>query len=569
MIELIFSFSILIIVALVISLTIRFLKQPLIIAYIITGIVIALIPAYFSTNTEFFSLFSQFGITFLLFIVGLHLNPKILKEVGGISFIVGILQIIITAIVSFFLSIKLGFDIKTSFYIASALTFSSTILVTKILSDKQDLDSLYGKISVGILILQDFVVLIVLIFLPYIAKFISPSLISGKSILYILITLFLMLIFTIFALPRITRYVAKNQELLFLFSISWCFLFVSIFYKLGLGMEIGALIAGMTLSTSQYRVEISSKVKPLRDFFLIIFFISLGLQLSGVSFASIIKISLILSAFVIIFKSLLMLILFGLFGYTKRTGFLTGISISQISEFSFIIAAMGVSLNQISKEVFSIIILVGIITIFVSTYLMYYDYWLYNKLSRFLSIFERKNLKEKTKHKKDYDYILLGYNRTGFSLLKAFTKISKNFVVIDFNPEIVKKLSYEKINCIYGDAEDIEMLNEINMDKAKLIVSTIPDIDSTTLLIDTIKQKNKNAIIIVTARQIMEALKFYDLGADYVILPHFLGGQHTAEIIEKFKTDKKDYEIEKKNQIKELFERLEEGQEHPHVERGN
>jgi len=567
MIQLIYLFSLMIIISLIIALITRFFKQPLIIAYIITGVLIASLSTFSTTNTEIFSLFSQFGVTFLLFIVGLSLNPKILKQVGKISLLAGVLQIVFTFILAFFLSIKLGFGNIPSIYIASALTFSSTIIVTKILSDKQEIDSLYGKISIGILILQDLVVLLLLIIIPNLKNINQSSFFSIEFIFLILALFIFIILMSIYILPRLTKFVAKNQELLFLFSVAWCFLLVSIFYKLGLGMEMGALLAGISLSISPYHVEISSKVRPLRDFFLIIFFISLGLQLNNLNLAKIIFPAIIFSLFVIIFKLLITMGVLGLAGYTKKTSFFTGISLGQISEFSFIIAAIGLSLNQISPEISSMIILVGIITISISTYLMYFCNKIYNSIARPLGIFERKSIKEKKHEKKEYDYVLLGYNRTGFSLLKSLIKINNNFVVIDYDPDVVNRLKEKKISCIYGDAADVEMLNEINIAKAKLIVSTIPETDSTILIIDRIKQENKEAIIIVTARQINEALKFYKLGADYVILPHFLGGEHTAELIEKARTNKKEYEKEKIKQIKELKERLLEGHEHPFVER--
>jgi len=433
------------------------------------------------------------------------------------------------------------------------------------LSDKQEIDSLYGKISTGILILQD---LVVLLLLALIQNFKNNNFLLAEFIFFSLALFIFIILMSLYILPKITRFIAKNQELLFLFSISWCFFLASIFYKLNLGMEIGALIAGISLSVSPYSIEISSKVKSLRDFFLIIFFINLGLQLTNISSYRVFIFAIIFSLFTIIFKFLITSIALGSLGYTKRTSFFTAISLTQISEFSFIIIAIGLSLNQISSEISSIIILTGIFTIFISTYLMYFCDKIYLKISKYLSIFEKKGIKEKSnKEKKEYDYVLLGYNRTGFSLLKSLIKLNKTFVVIDYDPAVIDRLKKKKIPFIYGDASDVEMLDEINIEKAKLIISTIPETDSTILLINKIKNKNKDTIIIVTARQINEAIEFYKLGADYVILPHFLGGKNTAELIERAKTNKKIYEEEKIKQIKELKERLLEGQEHPNIER--
>ena len=565
MIQLIYIFSFMIIISLIIALILKFFKQPVMIAYILSGMIIAYFSLIYPKNIEIFSLFSQFGIAFLLFIVGLSLNPRVLKQVNKVSIFAGTLQIIFTFVFAFLLSITLGFNKIFSLYIASALTFSSTIIVIKILSDKQEIDSLYGKISIGILILQD---LVVLLLLALIQNFKNNNFLLAEFIFFSLALFIFIILMSLYILPKITRFIAKNQELLFLFSISWCFFLASIFYKLNLGMEIGALIAGISLSVSPYSIEISSKVKSLRDFFLIIFFINLGLQLTNISSYRVFIFAIIFSLFTIIFKFLITSIALGSLGYTKRTSFFTAISLTQISEFSFIIIAIGLSLNQISSEISSIIILTGIFTIFISTYLMYFCDKIYLKISKYLSIFEKKGIKEKSnKEKKEYDYVLLGYNRTGFSLLKSLIKLNKTFVVIDYDPAVIDRLKKKKIPFIYGDASDVEMLDEINIEKAKLIISTIPETDSTILLINKIKNKNKDTIIIVTARQINEAIEFYKLGADYVILPHFLGGKNTAELIERAKTNKKIYEEEKIKQIKELKERLLEGQEHPNIER--
>jgi len=543
MIQLIYIFSFMIIISLIIALILKFFKQPVMIAYILSGMIIAYFSLIYPKNIEIFSLFSQFGIAFLLFIMGLSLNPRVLKQVNKVSIFAGTLQIIFTFVFAFLLSITLGFNKIFSLYIASALTFSSTIIVIKILSDKQEIDSLYGKISTGILILQD---LVVLLLLALIQNFKNNNFLLAEFIFFALALFIFIILMSLYILPKITRFIAKNQELLFLFSISWCFFLASIFYKLNLGMEIGALIAGISLSVSPYSIEISSKVKSLRDFFLIIFFINLGLQLTNISSYRVFIFAIIFSLFTIIFKFLITSIALGSLGYTKRTSFFTAIS----------------------SEISSIIILTGIFTIFISTYLMYFCDKIYLKISKYLSIFEKKGIKEKSnKEKKEYDYVLLGYNRTGFSLLKSLIKLNKTFVVIDYDPTVIDRLKKKKIPFIYGDASDVEMLDEINIEKAKLIISTIPETDSTILLINKIKNKNKDTIIIVTARQINEAIEFYKLGADYVILPHFLGGKNTAELIERAKTNKKIYEEEKIKQIKELKERLLEGQEHPNIER--
>lgn len=557
--------SLLILIALIISFIARLLRQPMIIAYILTGILISPFFLNIISENETILTFSQFGVAFLLFMVGLHLNPKVIKEVGFISLVVGFIQIILTALAGFYLATLLGFSFITSLYIAFALTFSSTIIITKILSDKADLDTLHGKISVGILILQDIVVIFILMFISYFSEGVTLN-ISG-TILYFVLGIIALIFVSVYVLPSITKFVAKNQELLFLFSVGWCFLLSSLFFRLGFSMEIGALLAGMSLSLSPYHEEIASKVKPLRDFFIIIFFILLGLQMELSNIQSIIKLALIFSAFVILFKFLLLIISLGIAGYSKRTGFFTGVSLGQISEFSFIMVALGVSLGHISKEILSLVILTGIITIAFSSYMMIYSNKIFPPISEAFRIFERKKIKEREMKKKQYDFILFGYNRIGFSLLQSIIKMKRNYIIVDFNPDTVKKLTRKKINCVYGDAADTDFLQVLGIDKAKLILSTIPVFEINSLILNDIRKTNLNSVVILTAHQISDAFKLYDAGADYIIMPHFLGGQYTAKIIERFRTKKGLYEKEKIKQIEALKERLEEGHEHPKIEK--
>jgi Kef-type K+ transport system membrane component KefB/Trk K+ transport system NAD-binding subunit len=486
--------------------------------------------------------------------------------------VTGLIQVTLTVAAGFLLAnYLLGFSFLASVYIAIALAFSSTIIITKVLSDKAELESLHGKIAVGILILQDLIVIFILMALPYFSGTATTLNVSYISLIYGVLAIIALVFASIYVPPNITKFIARNQELLFLFSVGWCFLLAFLFYKFGFSMEIGALLAGMSLSVSPYHTEIASKIRPLRDFFVVIFFVLLGLQLGRniESIAVLVKPALILAAFVLLFKFFVIIIPLGIFGYSKRTGFLTGTSLGQVSVFSFIMVALGVSLGHISQEISSIVILTGLFTIAFSTYMMNYSKKIYPLLARPLSIFEKKHVKEREIRKKKYNYILFGYNRIGFSVLKSLQKTRKKYLVVDFNPDTTRKLQQKGINTIYGDADDTEFLRDIGVDKAKLVLSTIPDYEINLLILNDIRKTNQKSIVILTAHQIADALKFYSLGADYVILPHFLGGSFTAKLIEKAKTKKKLYKKEKEKQIKSLKERLEEGHEHPIIEKNH
>ncbi len=561
-----FELSVIILIALIVCSIVKLLKQPLILGYIITGIIVSPYFLNIIKSADSIAVFSQIGVALLLFMVGLNLNPKIIKEVGKISLITGLSQVVFTSIIGFFIMKLFGFSDMISLYVSIALSFSSTIIVMKLLSDKGDIDSLYGKISIGILIVQDIIAILVLM--------IIPSFNSGNGLSFLVLwlaikaiaLLILLLIFNKYFMPFITKLIASSQEFLFLFSIGWALTLSALFYYLDFSMEIGALLAGVSLSMSSYRFEISSKMKPLRDFFIIMFFVLLGSQMVFMDISKYLIPIIIFSLFVLIGNALVVMITMGLLGYTKRTGFLTGIAISQISEFSFIMIALGVKLGHLTNDILSFVTIIGLITIAGSSYFVYYSDYIYMYISKYLNIFEKKGKKidESRYHKNiKYDIILFGYNRIGYSLVESFKRLKKKFLIIDYNPEIIKSLVKQKIDCRYGDAGDSELLADLKIEQTKMIVSTIPDLDTNLLLIHTVKKYNKNAIIIVVSHRIDDSMNLYKAGASYVIMPHFLGGYHTSLMIEDYGLNLKNFLKEKIIHIKHLKNRKNTGQEHP------
>src|SRR3989344_4813508 len=279
MADIFINLSIIVLLAVVISGIMRLLKQPLLIGYILTGIAVGPYFLNIATSTPIIETFSQIGIALLLFMVGLYLNPRVIKEVGKVSFITGVGQVLFTSIIGFFIAKALGFPNITSFYIAVALTFSSTIIIMKLLSDKEAIDTLYGKISIGFLIVQDLIAILALMAISSISNGADIYSLLTKTLLKGVVVLFAVFIVSYLFLPRIINRIAKSQEFLLLFSIGWCFALAGLFEYLGFSLEIGALLAGVTLSLSPYHQEMNSKMRPLRDFFIVLFFIMLGSQM--------------------------------------------------------------------------------------------------------------------------------------------------------------------------------------------------------------------------------------------------------------------------------------------------
>jgi Kef-type K+ transport system membrane component KefB len=541
----------------------KLLKQPLIIGYILAGIIVSPYFLNIVKSTETISIFSQIGVTLLLFIVGISLSPRVIREVGKVSLVTGIGQILFTSLIGFFISRALGFSILVSGYIAVAITFSSTIIIMKLLSDKKDTEKLYGKISIGFLLVQDIFAIILLMIISSFSGGLNFGELSFQSLSIGLLLIAGFVFVSIHILPKLSAFFAKSQEFLFLFSIGWGLGLASLFHYIGFSMEIGALVAGVALSMSPFHYEISSKLRPLRDFFIIMFFVLLGSQMVFGSIGQLIIPAIILSLFILIGNPLIVMVLMGILGYKKKTSFQAGFTVAQISEFSLILITLGVAVGHLTGEVLSLITIVGLITISGSTYLIMYSDKIYPYLSKYLGIFERKKLIEKRKRSESYNMILFGYNRVGYDLLQSFKKLKNEYLVVDYNPDTIMELSKEGIACRYGDADDEEFLSELNLKESELIVSTIPAFETNLLLIDKIRQDDNKTIIIVVSQNIDEANELYERGATYVIMPHFLGGIHISKMIDEYQLDLNRFLKERKKHLKYLKNKKRANHEHP------
>ncbi|MCC6711680.1 MAG: cation:proton antiporter [Candidatus Pacebacteria bacterium] len=548
--------SILLLVTTVITLVVKLLKQPLVVGYILAGIVTG--PYFLNVlhSTHELELFSKVGIVFLLFIVGLHLNPKVIKEVGSISLVTGIGQVVFTSLIGFFLAILLGIDRLAALYVAIALTFSSTIIILKLLADKKDLQKLYAKIAIGFLLVQDVIATFVLIGVTVFTNGGEAGLLYTLGLTFIkgfglLVGLYL---FTSLVLQKLTSYIARSQELLFLFSLAWGTGLASLFLLLGFSIEIGALVAGVTMSLTPYADEMSSRLKPLRDFFIIIFFILLGSQMVLANLSTIILPALFLSLFVLIGNPIIVILLMNLAGYSRRTGFLAGLTVAQISEFSLILASLGMRVGHLSQEVLSLVTLVGLITIAGSTYLILYADNIYPKIANILKTLEllKRRKTEKGAIGEDYSSVIFGFDRVGDIFADALTKAEQSFLVVDYNPASIQRVEKLQLPFRYGDASDVEFLEELPLTKPLLVVSTIPDFTTSKLIIRMMLEKNPRCLIVPIAHTTVEAKELYDLGAAFVVIPHLLGAEYAARMIKRLGVDKNAYLEEKQKHLEKL-----------------
>ena len=551
-----------VIIAGFLALLFRWAKQPQLLAYILVGVLIT--PIFgLVTNSNVVDAMSTIGIAFLLFIVGLEMDLKKLKQVAFISSVGGTIQIAVLFTTSFLLALVLGFLPLESMYIGLMLAFSSTMIVMKFLSDRRELSTLHGRIVVGILLMEDIFAIFALSILTSIGNF-------SMSILLLAFLKFIALLAasyfaTKFIFPSLFKFAAKAQELLLIASLAICFLFSLSFHYLGFSVAIGAFMAGLTLGNLQYHLEIIARVKSLRDFFSLLFFVSLGMGLSlGVIQTYWVEL-LSFTLFIILFKPIIVLILCTVFRYTKKPSLYSALYLTQIGEFALIIAAQGKVVGHLSDDIFSLVVLVALISITVTSYLIKYNAKIYSLLEKQLSLLDKYNTEGLEFMPQDHKpkIVLCGHNRIGYSILRKMRSNKKNILVVDYNPEIIASTARRGFHCIYGEVDDEEIIEKMNLKGLKLLISTVPGMRENLLLIQKTRSVNKKARIIATSQSTDDALRLYRAGADYVTLPHFLGGEHIAGIVTGVRKKTINLKNERDRHIKELHLRKKRGHDHP------
>jgi len=526
--------SLIIAIAAVVSLVMKALRQPLIIGYIITGLLVGPIFLNIAHESETLTVFAEIGIALLLFLVGLGLSPKVIKEVGKVAVLTGLGQVLFTTIIGYFLVVLLT-DLSTlaAIYVALGLSFSSTIIVLKLLNDKKEQNRLYGKIAIGFLIVQDIIAAFALIFVTATSK----GSIDANDVLVLVAKGFMLFailyILSAQILPRLNKLISSSQELLFLFAIGWGLSIAAVFKYAGFSLEVGALAAGVAMSQFSYAQEAGSRLKPLRDFFIVLFFVILGSQLNLQSSLETLPLAITLSLFVLIGNPIIVMIIMGTLGYTKKTSFKTSLVVAQISEFSLVLLLLANKAGQIDEKTLSMMTIVGLITIAVSSYMILYDEKLYLVFERYLGVFERKKTRYEGQKNQNNDVLLFGYKKGGSEFAKIFKKLGYKFAVIDYDPEIIETLEKSSINYLYGDMTDLELLDEANIGSVKLVVTVTSDHETNKFLLGIVEQMNPNCVVVLYADSIERASELYELGASYVMLPHYIGSEKIGAFITK------------------------------------
>jgi Kef-type K+ transport system membrane component KefB/Trk K+ transport system NAD-binding subunit len=552
--------SLILVLATAIAFLMRLIGQPLIIGHIITGILVG--PAAFNliTDPETFKSFSEIGVALLLFIIGLGLNPKVVKEVGKVVGLAGATEIVATAVLGWAGGRALGLGGGEAFIFGLALSFSSTIVVLKLLGDKREQFRLYGKIAIGMTLIEDIAATVALLFITSKDAGESFSVVSlfflamkGLVAGYLMYQISSKLLST----PRMQKLVANSQEFLFLSAISWGFGSAALFEWIGFSQEVGALFAGICLSTLPFAGEVSLRLRPLRDFFIVLFFITLGSQLHLDAIGSMIPVILIGIFIVVVLKPFAALLTVSALGYTKQTSFKAAAMLGQAGEFSIIFLALAISRGLADEKLLSAITVIALVSIATSTYIITYLGKIYTSLEGYLQTFERDKPRPEHEHRQRYDLVLFGYQKGGHEFLRVFQQLKKSYVVVDYDPEMIEAMEHKKINCMYGDAADPEFLEEVGLEHAKLVVSVVSDKAATEYILDYINRKSPSTAVICMGDTPKHAALLYEKGASYVMLPHYIGSEKISSFVRRSGLSKTEFDKYRDKHLEHLKRRNE------------
>ncbi|RNL84830.1 cation:proton antiporter [Halostreptopolyspora alba] len=512
-----------------------FLRQPLIVAFIGVGILVGPVGVGWVPGRGEIELLAHLGIAILLFLVGLRLDLHLIRSTGPIALATGLGQVAFTSAIGYLIARGLGMEPVTAVYVAVALTFSSTIIIVKLLSDKRELDELHGRVAVGFLIVQDIVVVLVMIGLTAfgrptsdggLALEIATVLGTGIGLLAGLALV------TRYVLPWLLHYIARSQELLVLFGVAYAVSVAALSEWFGFSTEVGAFLAGVSLATTSYRDALGARLVSLRDFLLLFFFLNLGAQLefddAGRQFAD----AAVLSAFVLVGNPIIVLLIMAAMRYPVRVGFLAGLTVAQISEFSLILAALGLTLGHIDPGTVSLITVVGLITIGGSTYLILYSHPIYRCLERVLAPLERAGARHTPDNTEtEAEVVLYGLGRFGGQLADRLAATGHRVLAVDFDPYRVANSDRSGVTTVFGSAEDLDFLETLPLTSARLVASTIPNVETNLALLHALRHHRFRGRIALTAHTARDADLLRAAGTDIVLEPFSAAATSTLAVI--------------------------------------
>jgi Kef-type K+ transport system membrane component KefB len=537
------------VLALALGLATKWFKQPLIPLYVFAGIIVGPLFLNLINRTAAIVDLSEMAAAIMLAVIGIEMDRERIKKLGLVAILGGIIQVAITFALGFGVAKLFGLANITSCYLGAALSFSSTMLVVKILGDNHDLNTLYGRITVGILIVQDLIAIFALAVLAAGTFNLGGMLTTITTTAGLILVVVYILGDKIF--PKLFDYIAGNEELLFLATVAIPFAIAFYAINQNLTMGVGMFLAGLALASLSYRYEMAGNLKALKSFFSILFFASLGLQMvpasmamgSGKDFTTLIiflfsikKHIPMIIAFVflaVVVKPLITMAIVAMFGYEKETSFETGLSLGQFSEFGLVLMVQGIASDKLSPDFLPAAIIATVCSMTVSAYCLNFNHSIYRFTSkRFGWLDKIAFIKQKQfdfsqdDPGNNFQVILFGRDKLGRLIEEALRHSGKRYVVVDSDPAVITCLRKEGIHCIFGDAESHEVLERINFEKIEVVFSSLPDRRVNAALIERIGKINPKAnfVGIVDSRE--KAQELYNLGAHYVLVTYMLAGIH-------------------------------------------
>jgi Kef-type K+ transport system membrane component KefB len=508
-------------IAVVLGVLANWARQPLIIAFIAAGIVAGPGVLGVIDDPVEIELLAKVGISILLFLVGLKLDVRQIKVIGPVATATGLGQVLFTSAIGYVLARLLGLEPMAALYVAVALTFSSTIIIVKLLSDKGELQDLHGRIAIGFLIVQDIAVIVAMIGLTAIDSATGESALAqfagvlGRgAILFVVLGIAMR-----WVLPWLVHRMARQAELLVLFAIAWAVGMATLTVVLGFNEEVGAFLAGVALASTPYREAIGGRLVPLRDFLLLFFFLDLGATLELGLAGSQIWAAILLSLFVLIGNPLIVMVIMGVMGYRKKVSFKAGLTVAQISEFSLILAALGFSLGYIDQATVGLITTVGMITIAISTYFITYSEQLYRWLEPVLGVFERERPATVPPSDERFlpEVVVVGLGRFGRELMHELRDEGIPVLGVDFDPVGVRSWQSDDIPVLYGEAEDPELPAAIPLERTRWVVSTLRNVDANIAVIQHLRHHGYRGAFATSAHTDEEATRLHAAGSNMVV----------------------------------------------------
>jgi Kef-type K+ transport system membrane component KefB len=514
----------------------KLVRMPSIVAYIFAGIFLGPVLGLVEIGHSL-ELIAEVGIALLLFLVGLELSFAKIRDVGRVAVAAGVGQVVFTAAGGIVICLLLGFDLIASVFLAVALTFSSTVVVVKLLDQKGHLNRLYGRMAVGIFLVQDLIVILVLTLLAGLGHgdglaFGTVALGLGKAFGGMALLLGIVLLASKYLLPRPFAWAARSPDTIFIWALFWCFLVAGLAGILDLSLEIGAFLAGIALAQLPYNDDLRRRLHPLMSFFIAVFFVTLGVQMDLSAARENALPAAVLSLFVIIGNPLIFMFIISRMNYSEWNSFQTSITVAQISEFSFIFAALGFSSGMITQDVLSIVAVVGIVTITVSAYMILYSDLLYRvcRRLRILRPFRAKQTPDDERITSRLGHVIVvGMNQLGVEIVQGLVRRGELVLAVDTDP--AKLLGLDGAEVLIGNVEYESVVEEIGMREAKLVVSALQIEDTNHLLAYRCRKLGVPCSIHAFDVSVVDDLM--DLETSYLLMPNVDGLVEQRDILEK------------------------------------